>query len=45
MPNPIKIIADHREIPSSIPELLKENGAFTEIKTLNAGDYIKSELD
>ncbi len=40
MTNPIKIIADHRENASSIPELLKNKGADVEIKTLSAGDYI-----
>ncbi|WP_430812430.1 MULTISPECIES: ERCC4 domain-containing protein [unclassified Carboxylicivirga] len=34
------IIIDHRELPSGVPDLLKEAGATVEIKSLRKGDYL-----
>jgi len=38
-----KIIADYREIPSEIPNLLKGKGVPVEFKHLKAGDYLINE--
>jgi Fanconi anemia group M protein len=40
MCNQIKIIVDYREVPSKIPELLKDKGAFVELQKLNTGDFL-----
>ena len=40
MSNQINIIADYREIPSKIPEMLREFGAKVELSNLKTGDYI-----
>lgn len=37
---PISIMADYREVPSKIPEILKELGAQVELAQLKTGDYI-----
>ena len=36
----IKIIADHRENPSGIPQILLESGIELTINTLKTGDYL-----
>jgi len=40
MNNKLNIIADYREVPSKIPDLLLEKEITTELKTLKTGDYI-----
>jgi len=36
----IKIIADYREKPSGIPDLLEGRGVEIELKELKTGDYL-----
>jgi DNA excision repair protein ERCC-4 len=43
MSNQIKIIADYREIPSKLPEILKNHGANVIRRQLKTGDYIINE--
>jgi len=40
MDEKLNIIADYREVPSKIPDLLLEKGVATELKNLKTGDYI-----
>lgn len=40
MINQTNIVADFREVPSKIPEILKELGAHVELAQLKTGDYI-----
>ena len=37
---PVSIIADYREVPSKVPEILKKLGAKVEFSQLKTGDYI-----
>ncbi len=43
MDKEIKVVADYREVPSKIPDLLKEKGAAIELKSLKTGDYIVND--
>lgn len=43
MPNEIKITADFREVPSKIPEILKNLAAHVELAQLKTGDYILND--
>lgn len=38
--NPISIVADYREVPSKIPEIIKEQGVQVELSQLITGDYL-----
>ncbi len=40
MPRQINIVADYREVPSKIPDILEELGVSVERKQLKTGDYI-----
>lgn len=40
IPGHISIVADYREIPSRLPEILKNNGAQIKFSQLKIGDYI-----
>lgn len=40
----VNIIADYREVPSKIPDILKEKGANVELKSLRTGDYVINNL-
>jgi DNA excision repair protein ERCC-4 len=37
---PISIVADYREVPSKVPEILKELGAKVKFSQLKTGDYL-----
>ncbi|MFP4042078.1 MAG: ERCC4 domain-containing protein [Bacteroidales bacterium] len=43
MDEKLKIVADYREVPSKIPEILIEKGIVSELKHLKTGDYIVNE--
>jgi Fanconi anemia group M protein len=36
----IRIVADYREVPSAIPDMLKQKGVTVELKNLKTGDYL-----
>ncbi len=44
MSNKVNIIVDYREAPSKIPEMLKEQDADVELKTLKTGDYLINDV-
>ncbi|MBS3771904.1 MAG: ERCC4 domain-containing protein [Bacteroidales bacterium] len=43
MDKDIKVVADYREVPSKIPDFIKEKGAAIELRNLKTGDYIVND--
>ena len=43
MDKEIKVVADYREVPSKIPDFIKEKGAAIELRNLKTGDYIVND--